>query len=169
MRSPVLVAGDCVHTRLPHSFKENAGRAKRGTRGGKRGRKESIARVRVSLFFPGHRQNKYPAIFAMHLLLLPSLSLALFLLSPLSLPPTRSRSLPLLGTVSRYLFTLSFVPHRHRDQPRQRIPTTQYILMYILLGLSRYLNAHRVFENYLIYRRTFHLQIFSIDLRLIVL
>lgn len=120
----------CVHTRLPHSFKENAGRAKRE-------REEGVDRARLGLFsFPGHRQNKYPAIFAMHLLLPPLLSLSLFSFFFLFFPSARSRSLSLLCTVSRYLFTLSFVPYRHRDRPCQRTPTTQYIL-YILSPVCR--------------------------------
>lgn len=52
MCDPVLVAGDCVHTRLPHSFKENAGRAKRGARERKREEGADRARLGLSFLFP---------------------------------------------------------------------------------------------------------------------
>lgn len=60
---PGLLVADCVHTRLPHSVQRNA-RQKGGTRSRSGGP-----------FLPDHRQNKYLAIFAMHLSISVSLSL----------------------------------------------------------------------------------------------
>lgn len=79
----VLVAGDCVHTRLPHSFKKKtpAGQREEGA-------------DRAGPFFPAiDRTNS--SIFAMHLLLplfFLSLSLSSFLPSFLSLFFNRART-----------------------------------------------------------------------------
>lgn len=77
--SPATVYTLVCHTRLkktPAGQREEHERERGRRREGGRSRSRAFG----SLFsFPGHRQNKYPAIFAMHLLLLPPLSLSFFL------------------------------------------------------------------------------------------